>query len=208
MLYASNKGILYTTGEMVWCVLKALVRPPARSPAAPVGDSSRALLIQDKLRMSLNTLSWNLRLSNLQPRSMILARRISIPHKARSFILLLRCVVEPLRDDTTEKSKGRAKGYIANPSKHVIPEVDLPRSTEDLATTVLWEKYSITHCTKMIKKALTWEAKAFIPWLNQYLDRVTDIRYVAGKPESTYFSCRYCRLLQMCIQRHSSGLTA
>ena len=158
--------------------------------------------------MSLNTLSWNLRLSNLQPRSMILARRISIPHKARSFILLLRCVVEPLRDDTTEKSKGRAKGYIANPSKHVIPEVDLPRSTVDLATTVLWEKYSITHCTKMVKKALTWEAKAFIPWLNRYLDRVTDIRHVAGKPESTYFSCRYCRLLQMCIQRHSSDLTA
>jgi hypothetical protein len=83
--------------------------------------------------MSLNTLSWNLRLSNLQSRSMILARRISIHHKARSFILLLRCVVEPLRDDTTEKSKGRAKGYIANPSKHVIPEVDLPRSTVDLA---------------------------------------------------------------------------
>lgn len=64
---------------------------------------------------------------------MILARRISIPHKGRSYIFLLRCVVEPLRDDTTEKSKGRAKGYIANPSKHVIPEVDLPRSTVDLA---------------------------------------------------------------------------
>ncbi|CRL27345.1 unnamed protein product [Penicillium camemberti] len=85
---------------MVWCVLKALVTPPARSPAAAVEDSSRALLIQDKLRMSPNTLSWNLRVSNLQPRSMILAHRISIPHKARSSVLLLRCVVEPLRDAT------------------------------------------------------------------------------------------------------------
>jgi hypothetical protein len=57
----------------------------------------------------------------------------SIPHKTRSCILLLRCVIEPLRGDTTEISKGRAKGHIANFSKHVIPEVDLTRSTVDLA---------------------------------------------------------------------------
>lgn len=51
---------------------------------------------------------------------------------------------------------------------------------------VLWEKYTIIHRTEVVTKVLMREAEAFVPWLNQYLDRVTDIIHVAGKPESTF----------------------
>lgn len=38
----------------------------------------------------------------------------------------------------------------------------------------------------VVTKALTEEDEAFIPWLNRYLDRVTDIQHVADKPGSTF----------------------
>jgi hypothetical protein len=71
-------------------------------------------------------------------------------------------------------------------------------------TTVLWEKYSITHCTKMIQKALTWEAKAFIPWLNR--------RGIKQSGQSNASGCTFeevdnIDMRNMCFQAYQQHIT-
>lgn len=54
---------------------------------------------------------------------MMLAYGISWPHAVRPSIPLFRCMLEPLYDDTTEKSKGRGGGLYRQPVETLFQKV-------------------------------------------------------------------------------------